>query len=387
MAEFIIRHTERSNFYRQGTLVQIFASALEKADIRINGSRPWDIRVYNERLYPRVLAEGSVGLGEAYMDGWWDADDLEGFFYRLLRGKIPQQFQINAATLFHFIESRLINLQSPSRAYEVGLRHYDLSQGLYQCMLDKRMVYSCAYWENAATLDEAQEAKLDLICRKLYLQPGMEILDIGCGWGALASFAAERYGVKVVGITVSKEQWEYASKKYKDLPVEFLLQDYREINRSFDRVVSVGMFEHVGYKNYRTFMEKVNQCLKDDGIFLLHTIGNNISVTAFDPWMNKYIFPNAMIPSIKQIAASIEGLFVMEDWQNLSTDYAKTLRAWHQNFERHWPEIHVFYDERFYRMWRYYLLSCAATFQARDKQVWQIVLSKGQAIHKYKAVR
>jgi cyclopropane-fatty-acyl-phospholipid synthase len=243
-------------------------------------------------------------------------------------------------------------------------------------MLDKRLVYSCGYWRNARTLNQAQESKLDLICRKIGLKRGMKVLDIGCGWGSFVKYAAEKYGASVVGITVSREQVALARDSCKGLPVQIRLQDYRDLDETFDHVVSVGMFEHVGYKNYQAFMKCVHKCLKDDGLFLLHTIGNNTSVKAPEPWTHKYIFPNGLLPSIKQIGAAIEGLFIMEDWHNFSADYDKTLMAWHRNFMKSWDKIKSNYDERFYRMWRYFLLSNAGAFRARKNQLWQVILSK-----------
>jgi len=298
------------------------------------------------------------------------------FVYRIVRANLEDKVRGNWKLLLRVLAARIFNLQSKSKAFVIGERHYDLGNELFENMLDKRMVYSCAYWKNANTLDEAQENKLDLICRKIGLQPGMRILDIGCGWGSLAKYAAEKYDAKVVGITVSKEQVTLGRDLCKGLPVEIRLQDYRDISESFDHVVSVGMFEHVGYKNYKTFMRCVRKCLKDDGLFLLHTIGGNESVIAPEPWTHKYIFPNGLLPSIRQIGAAIEGLFVMEDWHNFSVDYDRTLMAWHRNFEKSWDAIKSNYDERFYRMWRYFLLSNAGAFRARKNQLWQLVLSK-----------
>ena len=202
------------------------------------------------------------------------------------------------------------------------------------------------------------------------------MLEIGCGWGSFAKYAAETYGAEVVGITVSKEQVELARKRCKGLPVEIRLQDYREINEPFDHIVSLGMIEHVGNKNYRTYMQTVHRCLKDDGIFLLHTIGSNISVYTTDAWIAKYIFPNSHLPSIRQLALATEGLFVMEDWQNFGAYYDKTLMAWFQNFDAGWDKVKSNYSEQFYRMWKYYLLSCAGSFRARKNQLWQVVFSK-----------
>jgi cyclopropane-fatty-acyl-phospholipid synthase len=254
-------------------------------------------------------------------------------------------------------------------------------------MLDTRMVYSCGYWKNATTLDAAQEAKLDLICKKIGLKKGMRVLDIGCGWGSFAKFAAERFKVSVVGVTVSKEQVTLAREFCKDLPVEIRLQDYRKMKESFDRIVSVGMFEHVGYKNYRTFFQVAHRCLKDGGLFLLHTIGGNFSVKGTDPWINKYIFPNSMLPSVAQISAAIESRFILEDWHGFGTDYDKTLMTWMQNFNTHWAELKQQHSERFYRMWKYYLLSSAGSFRARRNQLWQIVLSKHGVPGGYTSIR
>ena len=276
------------------------------------------------------------------------------------------------------------NVKGPIR---IGEHHYDKGNDLYKAMLDKRLTYTCGYWKKAKTLDQAQEAKLDLVCKKLNLKPGQKILDIGCGWGSFAKYAAEKYKVKVVGITVSKEQIAFAKKLCKGLPIEIRLQDYRDIREKFDHIVSLGMFEHVGVKNYRKYMKVVHRCLKDDGLFLLHTIGRNKSLTTSDPWAEKYIFPNSMLPSIKQIGESIEELFVMEDWHNFGTDYDKTLMAWFTNFRKNWNKIKKNYDERFYRMWKYYLLASAGLFRARKGQLWQIVLSKKGVPKGYNSIR
>jgi cyclopropane-fatty-acyl-phospholipid synthase len=355
-------------------LHQRVAELLSHADVEINGRRPWDINVYNDDFYARVIRSGSLGLGETYMEGMWDSPRLDEFIYRILKAKLHNQVH-SLVDLFCFLQAKFMNLQSSRRAYEVGEHHYDMDNGLYRRMLDKRMIYSCGFWKHAASLDEAQEAKLEMICRKLVLKPGMRVLDIGCGWGGMAQFAAENYGVEVVGITVSQEQVAVAKERCAGLPVDIRLQDYRNLNERFDRILSIGMFEHVGYKNYRTFMKKVRELLNTDGLFLLHTIGNNISTTHCDPWFDKYIFPNGMLPSVSHISESIEKLFVMEDWHNFGADYDKTLVAWFNNFEKHWPHLKDKYDNRFYRMWKYYLLSFAGAFRARHTQLWQIVLS------------
>lgn len=357
------------------------------ADIRINGERPWDIQVHNEKLFDRVLAQGSLGLGEAYMDGWWDVQSLDQFFTRVLNARLETKIPRNIGLIFAAAKARLMNQQSKSKAFEVGEAHYDIGNDLYQAMLDTRLTYTCGYWKGATTLNEAQEAKLDLVCQKLKLKPGQRVLDIGCGWGSFLKFAAEKYGIQGVGVTVSKEQVALARELCKDLPIEIRLQDYREVKEQFDHVVSLGMIEHVGMKNYRSYMEVASQCLKDDGLFLLHTIGGNKSVTHTDAWIEKYIFPNSMLPSVAQIGTSIEGLFVMEDWHSFGAYYDHTLMAWFQNFDHAWPELREKYGDRFYRMWKYYLLSCAGSFRSRRNQLWQVVLSKHGVSGGYQSVR
>jgi cyclopropane-fatty-acyl-phospholipid synthase len=350
---------------------------LESADIKINGQRPYDIQVHNEDFYARVLSGGTLAFGESYMDGWWDCDALDQLAVRLLSARLDEKVKVtNPSVLLTFLRAYLFNSQSKGRAHMVGEKHYDTGNGLFSLMLDKRMNYSCAYWKYAQDLDQAQIDKMDLICRKLHLKPGMKVLEIGCGWGGFAKYAAENYEVNVYGITISKEQEQYAKESCKGLDVSFELKDYRELNTQYNRIVSIGMFEHVGYKNYKHYMEVAHRCLKEDGLFLLHTIGRNSSARATEPWINKYIFPNGMTPSAKQICAASESLFVIEDWHSFGQDYDKTLMAWHENFQNNLSKLEDSYDERFQRMWKYYLLMCAGSFRARRNQLWQLVLTK-----------
>lgn len=360
---------------------------LAAAGIAINGRNPWDLNVKNEGFYSRVIREGSVGLGESYMDGWWDCECLPEFFTRLLPSDPERRLRKNLKMLLYVFQTAVLNPGRRSKAFQIGERHYDIGNDLYRQMLDKRMVYSCAYWKDASNLDDAQEAKLDLICRKLGLRPGDSVLDIGCGWGSFGIHAARKYGVRVVGITVSKEQAELANRLCSGLPIEIRLQDYRVVREQFDHIVSVGMFEHVGYRNYRKYMETAHRCLSDDGLFLLHTIGSGRSRLTGDPWINKYIFPNSMIPSMKQISGAVEDLFAIEDVHNFGTDYDRTLTEWLSNFERGWNKLKEYYDDRFYRMWRYYLQIFAGAFRARYLHVWQIVLSKKGVPGGYCSVR
>jgi len=361
---------------------------LSLAGIEVNGPNPWDIQVHNNDFYKRALTEAELGIGESYMDGWWECKKIDALIFRIIRERLDEKVKRKLSIIFKILLAKIFNLQSKKRAFIIGEKHYDLGNDLFRNMLDKRMNYSSAYWKDANTLDEAQENKLALICKKLYLQEGMRVLDIGCGWSAFGKYAAEKYNVETVGITVSKEQVELGKEMCKGLPVEIHLQDYRELNEKFDRIVSVGMIEHVGYKNYGTYFQVANRCLKDDGLFLLHTIGEVKSVKANDAWTEKYIFPNSMLPSVAQLSKAIEGLFVMEDWHNFGADYDKTLMAWYENFNSNWEKLKSIYNERFYRMWKYFLLSSAGAFRARSKnQLWQIVLSKKGVVGGYKSIR
>ncbi len=348
---------------------------LGKADIQVNGKRPWDLKVHNPKFYDHFLAQGSLAAGETYMEGWWECERIDEMIAKALSAKLDQQIY-SWRDVLDTARAILFNPQLKYHAFYNAGHHYDIGADLYDKMLDRRKIYSSAYWQGAKTLDKAQKNKLDLIFKKIGLKQGMKLLDIGCGWGSLAKYAAQKFDCEVLGITVSKDQYQYARQSCHGLPVKIKLLDYRDLRGSFDRIVSVGMFEHVGYKNYRHYMTAVHSCLKEDGLFLLHTIGNNQSDTRIDPWIQRYIFPNAVLPSIKQIGGAIERLFIMEDWHNFGPDYDKTLMAWFQNFNRHWGTLKKRYDERFYRMWKYYLLSCAGAFRARALQLWQIVLSK-----------
>jgi len=362
-----------------------FEKLAETADIRIDGDRPWDITVHDERMFQRVLAHGTRGLGEAYMDGWWDCDQLDELVRRAQSADLVEHL-VAPTTLLRVAQAKAMNLQSRRRAFTIGEQHYDIGNDLYRCMLDSRMIYSCGYWRNADTLDAAQEAKLWLIANKLELEAGMRVLDIGCGWGGAAQYFAKKLGCEVVGVTVSREQATLARERCVGLSVEVRLQDYRELNEPFDRVYSIGMFEHVGVKNYKTYMDVVRRCLRDaDSLTLLHTIGGLRSRHQTDPWMEKYIFPNSMLPSVAQVADACEGRLVIEDLQNFGPYYDRTLMAWKANIDARWDELSDAYDERFRRMWDFYLLSSAGSFRARKLQLYQFVMSRDGAASGYLA--
>ncbi len=360
-----------------------------KARIRFDGDDPWDIQVADQRFYRRTLLEGSLGFGEAYIDGWWECERLDQLFHRLLA--VDADRSIDSWTrlqlLAEVLRYALFNLQSNRRAFLVGEQHYDIGNDVFETMLDSTMSYSCAYWEHATTLEQAQRDKLDMICRKLELKPGERLLDIGSGWGGLARYAAENYGVEVFGITISIEQQKLARERCQGLPVTIELMDYRDLSGQFDKVVSVGMFEHVGPKNHEHFFAIVERLLKDHGLFLLHTIGNHLTTRKLDPWMDKYVFPNGRLPSATQIARAAEGFFLIEDWHNFGADYDRTLMAWWENFEQGWATLENKYGRHFYRMWKYYLMSCAGFFRSRQGQLWQLVLSKRARSEMYRSVR
>jgi cyclopropane-fatty-acyl-phospholipid synthase len=363
---------------------------LESAGVHPGGDQSSDPRIHDERFYARVLSQGSLGLGESYMDGWWDVDSLDGLLTHLIDARLDKRVP-GWLSRVDDLRAWLLNLQTARRARVVGRRHYDIGNDLFQHMLGRRLVYSCGYWRDAQDLDAAQEAKLDLVCRKLGLRPGMRVLDIGCGWGEALQYAAQHYGVSGVGVTISRAQAEYARRLCDGLPIEIRLQDYREVDERFDRIFSIGMFEHVGVRNYRAYFEVARRCLADDpatggGLFMLHCIGSNRSVTHTDPWIGRYIFPNSMLPSAAQIAQSIEGLFVIEDWHGFGVYYDRTLQAWRDNIEAAWDALPD-YDARFRRMWRFYLCASMAVFRTRRAQLWQLVLSPRGVPGGYTSVR
>ncbi|MEK7390766.1 MAG: cyclopropane fatty acyl phospholipid synthase [Patescibacteria group bacterium] len=373
-------------------LKENFKKILKSAGIEINGDRPWDMLILDERVYRTVALRGLIGLGDAYINGWWECKEIDSFFYKALTGSLNEKVRYNISNIGTYLREKIFNLQSESRAFIVGQKHYDLGNDLYELMLDKRMVYTCGYWKGVSNLDDAQEAKLDLVCRKINLKAGQKVLDIGCGWGSFAKFAAEKYGAHVVGVTVSKEQVELAKKRCEGFPVGIRLQDYRDVNEKFDHIVSLGMFEHVGYKNYKEYFKVAHRCLKDEGFFLLQTMGQRDDYpNTHQPeahWIIKHIFPNGMLPSVGQIGKAAERLFVMEDWHTFGKDYDKTMMAWFKNFDQNWPKLEQRYGKKFYRMWKYYLLSFCGAWRAHGQyNLWQIVFTKPGKAERYQSIR
>ena len=366
----------RARWAGQSNSEKLVRALLERAGIVVGGAAPHDIVVNDKRVYARVIRDGSLGLGEAYVEGWWDSPAVDETLARILGAQLQEQVGKSWREATSVLVARIINLQSRRRASRVAEQHYDIGNDLYRAMLDRRLVYTCGYWNGAQDLDQAQEAKLDLICRKLGLDTGMRLLDLGCGFGGLARYAAEQYGARVTGLTLSKQQLELGRELCAGLPVELRLQDYRDACGTYDRVVSVGILEHVGTRNYRTYMKVVDRCLAPGGISLFHTIANTQSQTAGDPWITRHIFPNSGLPSVAQLARAMEGLFLLDDLHAFGLDYDLTLMAWYRNFANAWPELKANYSERFYRKWTYYLLMCAAAFRSRCVQLFQAVMTR-----------
>ncbi len=365
--------------FRRGRQFTVEA-ILARADVRVDGRRPWDIRVRDERFFARVLADADLGLGESYMDGDWDCDRLDELAARLFAAELDRVAP-RPVDVVNALIARIITRQTRRKVRRDVAPHYNLGNDLFEAMLDTRyMAYTCAYWRGGArTLEEAQEAKLELVCRKLTLEPGMRVLDIGCGWGGFARFAAERYGASVTGVTLSREQAALGTARAAGLPVELRVEDYREVSGTFDRVVSIGCLEHIGHRNHRRFFEVVRARLADGGYALVHSIGVCRSEYRGGRFLDKYIFPLVNLPSIAQIGRGIDGLFILDDAHNIGTDYDRTLIEWHTRFQKAWPTLQGRYGPllggRFKRMFEFYLLTSAGFVRSRRAQVWQMVLT------------
>ena len=366
---------------------ELCVGLLATAGVNIDGPEPWSMHVHDERVWERLVTERELAIGESYMDGWWDCTHLDQMLTKVLVANLRDAIKPSPKLLAAAAKSIVMNRQTVRRARRNAHHHYDIGNDLYSAMLDTRMVYSCGYWQNATTLDAAQEAKLDLICRKLHLEPGMRVLDIGCGWGAFVEFATERYGVIAVGISPAGEQVAYCRRRLAGTSVEIRQADYRKVTGTFDRITSVGMMEHVGPRNLGTFFDVCDRLLAPGGMMLHHTIGVLRTKNYTNPWIDKYIFPGGILPSMVQLARGSEPTWVVEDVHNFGPDYDRTLMAWHANIEAAWGSLPARYDERFRRMWRFYLLSCAAAFRARQLQLWQVVYRRSGLASPYATVR
>lgn len=363
----------------------IVADLFARAGVEIGGPDPWDIQVLDPRFYRRVL-RGSLGLGESYVDGDWTVGQLDAFFRRVITAGMAGSLVASVGRMLLELRSRLTNMQTRRRSLAVAEQHYDLDHRLYEHVLGPWNQYTCCFFDGTDDLEQAEVKKLEMICSKLEIGPGDRVLDIGCGWGGFAKYAASTRGCHVTGISLSSEQIDYARRFTAGLPVEILRCDYRDLPAirppgSFDKILICGMIEHVGYRNYRQLMEVVQRMLAADGLFLLHTIGNSSNSTIADPWLIRYIFANSMLPSMEQLCRSLTGLFVVQDWENYGRYYPPTLAAWQRNFETNWHRIQAIaartsFDERFRRMFNYYFLSCKAAFEVESIHLWHIVMSR-----------
>jgi len=394
---------------------------LALADIQMSEeepSRPWDMQIHNPDFYDRAIRGGTLAVGRSYMEGWWDSEDLTEFFTKVLNARLEDRgikALLNAfmagglneegkATARMMYNAWRHNPQDDHGSLEVGTTHYDAGNDLFQKMLGESITYTCGYWqkseqglwEKAKTLEEAQYHKLDMICKKLDLQKGDKVLDIGCGFGSFAKFAAENYGVKVVGITISKEQLAFAREYCEGLDVEFVFHDYLNPNKppelaEFDKVVSIGMFEHVGSKNYGNYFQFVDEHLKQGGISLLHTIGSDKESNLVEPWIATYIFPNSNLPTERQIRKARPGHFVEQDFHDFGQgNYDPTLKEWHKNLMAAWDGLSAGnekYNEEFRRMFEYYLNGSEALFKSGKGHLYQFVFSKGDLKTPYQIIR
>lgn len=376
-----------SRLITQGALVTIFpdGSSMRYGEGK---SSPVTVRFHTRSLLRKLLVNPDLALGEAYMNGTLtvDEDDLYSLVELLVvnLGHQPDVWHYRWLARLRRLYRRLAQFNPAKRARRNVAHHYDLSGELYDLFLDADHQYSCAYFRRPEdSLDAAQENKKALIAAKLLLEPGQRVLDIGCGWGGLGLHLALEHGAWVTGVTLSQEQHRVAEERAKSAglanQLRFRLQDYREVDGVFDRIVSVGMFEHVGAPHYREFFATLRTHLADNGVALLHTIGRADGPGATNPWMAKYIFPGGYSPALSEILTVVErsGLYVtdIEVWR---LHYAETLKAWRDRFEANLDRVREIYDERFCRMWRFYLIVSELAFRHNGHVVFQIQLAKKQ---------
>jgi cyclopropane-fatty-acyl-phospholipid synthase len=357
--------------------MNVYKKAVERilstVDVRIGGSRPFDMQVHSDLFYKRVLLEGSVGLGESYMDGLWDCADLEELVFRFVESGIERRFRLLPGFVTMNALGHLVNRQ-PRSLGERTSRHYNTDNDLFASFLGKYKNYSCAFYEEGDDLDTAQLKKMDLICDELCLRPGENVLDIGGGWGEIAKHMASR-GCRITSINIADEQMRAAREHCKGASVDVVKCDYRDVAGTFDKIAIIAMMSHVGHKNHRPLFETVHRHLAPDGLVFVDTVGSAVSLQNGNPWIDKYIFPGIVFPSIQQISRAVEGLFVIEAVRNFGASYVKTLRAWNANLRRAWPRLSHRHDERTRRMFEFFFLTVAGFFRARDFQNWYVVLS------------
>ena len=348
--------------------------------------KPIRLKILDKKLHWKLLINPDLYFGEAYTDGSVVIENgtLTEFLDIALKniGRKPTNSITNVLGKFRRIYRYITNFNLVKKSKKNVAHHYDISNKFYNLFLDEKRQYSCAYFKNEDdTLEVAQNNKIDHIIKKLNLKSNQRVLDIGCGWGTLAIDIAKKTQCEVVGITLSENQLEYAQQKAKEMnlenQVEFKLVDYRQLNEKFDRVVSVGMFEHVGRKFYKKYFNKVYDFLNEDGVALIHTIGSINPPRGPQPWITKYIFPGGYTPSLSEVSLPIEesGLIV-SDLEVLRTHYQHTLRNWKDRFISKKEEVLEMFDEKFFRMWEFYLVGCEMAFKWSDQVVFQFQLTK-----------
>lgn len=372
---------------RRGSLILV--DACGRRCVHGDGTPPCAVmRIVDPTYYSRIVLNPELAVGEAYMDGALIFE--EGSVRDLLLTFHTNAANLRTRPLRRFAAETMRRLRRFQQANPIGkarehvAHHYDLSNDLYSLFLDEGLHYSCAYFEHdGQSLEDAQQAKLRHIAAKLDIRPGMRVLDIGSGWGAMAFYLASRLDARVIGVTLSKEQQALATMRARELglesKVEFRLKDYRELDETFERVVSVGMFEHVGVPHYREFFEKLSDLLVDDGLALLHAICRKGPPDATGPWIRKYIFPGGYSPALSETFAAIErsGLWTL-DAEVLRLHYADTLREWERRFQTNRALIADMFDERFCRMWEFYLSTSEFAFRVGGHMVFQLLLSRSR---------
>lgn len=376
-----------SRLVQHGALVAIYPNGRSERYGEMS-SVPITIRFHERTLARKLLLNPDLALGEAYTDGTLtiDDDDLYGLIDLLFSNlaHLPNTSHYRWLVRIRRLYRRVAQYNPAKRSQRNVAHHYDLSGSFYDLFLDTDRQYSCAYFRNPhESLEVAQQNKKALIAAKLLLEPGQRVLDIGCGWGGLGLYLALDFGASVTGVTLSQEQHKVAEERARAAGLtgraDFHLMDYRKVNGAFDRIVSVGMFEHVGVPHYKEFFDSLRDHLSDDGVALLHTIGRADGPGATNPWIAKYIFPGGYCPALSEIltVAEASGLYVtdIEVWR---IHYAETLRAWRKQFEANLDRAGEIYDERFCRMWRFYLIGSEMAFRRDGHVVFQIQLAKRQ---------
>ena len=349
---------------------------LARAGVSIGGKESCDIQVADQRFYRVVLTQGSLGLGEAYLRGWWTCNDLEELSYRLIQSGLYKASLLLPLPLVADLVHATFNQQSKEKSLRVAVQHYSLGNDIFLSFLGSYHNYSCGYYLETDDLDEAQRLKLEKGCRLLDLRPGDRVLDVGGGWGEFARYAATHHGCQVTSINIADEQIKFAKEYCKDASVEVRRCDYRDITGRFDKIMVMAMLTHVGYKNYRQFMEIMARCLEPGGMMLIESVGGHKSMKNCEPWINRYIFPGGVLPSLRQIDAAIAGLFSRKVLDEFGSSYVHTLRAWNRNFLQAWPAHQCRYDERVRLMFEYFFQTVAGAFRAGYLLHWHILLQK-----------